>query len=370
MSESIFHRTGMNQYEPLRTRPFAIESELDTLIGNVPHLLSAALSTENRKLRFLLIDKQVSIDDEDGGRTGRWSADLMFIDNEGVVTIVEDKLSRNPEIRRKIVGQAIEYAANVSSTWSADRIRDRLEQGRDEESESVLELLEYGGAGDFWQRVSNNLKAGALRIVFVADSIPRELKLTIEFLNRVTDPLEVAGIEVRQLESEDGVDANILIASSVGLSERKSNPGPISPKPVPVTMDELLTAMQGLAPNHPWGSAATQLAEELFERNDLFRADVYKTASGGAMRARFCRRTDDLDLILISALVRRGLCGVSVPAMRWPISLRRSLEVELGHEITGKGGLDEWLGADPKRKNVLWEWLIRAADGTLKETRE
>ena len=54
----------------------------------------------------------------------------------------------------------------------------------------------------FWQRAKTNLKAGKIRIVFLADEIPVELRRVIEFLDEQMDPAQVLAIEVKQYAGE------------------------------------------------------------------------------------------------------------------------------------------------------------------------
>ncbi len=49
----------------------------------------------------------------------------------------------------------------------------------------------------FWEQTGANLKAGRIRLVFVADEIPRELRRVVEFLNEQM-MAEVIAIEVKQ----------------------------------------------------------------------------------------------------------------------------------------------------------------------------
>jgi len=49
--------------------------------------------------------------------TERGPIDLLLMDTSGHLVVVETKLYRNPEARRKVVGQILEYAANLA-TWS------------------------------------------------------------------------------------------------------------------------------------------------------------------------------------------------------------------------------------------------------------
>jgi hypothetical protein len=77
--------------------------------------------------------------------------------------------------------------------------RDRNERG-DVASDAVLTgfLDENTDPDAFWQRVKINLQAGRIRLLFVADSIPQELKRIVEFLNEQMDPAEVLAVQVSQ----------------------------------------------------------------------------------------------------------------------------------------------------------------------------
>src|SRR5690606_20140233 len=48
------------------------------------------------------------------------------------------------------------------------------------------------------QQVQANLQAGRIRLVFVADEIPAQLRRIVEFLNQQMTPAEVLAVEVRQ----------------------------------------------------------------------------------------------------------------------------------------------------------------------------
>ena len=93
-------------------------------------------------------------------------------------TLAEVKRGSNPEIRRTIVGQLLEYAAHASETWTAEELRGAFEHqaeagGRDAETEPAT-LLQTDGDADvdgFWPAVSTNLAAKRLRPLFVADVI-------------------------------------------------------------------------------------------------------------------------------------------------------------------------------------------------------
>jgi hypothetical protein len=54
----------------------------------------------------------------------------------------------------------------------------------------------------FWAMVKTNLQAGRVRLIFVADVIPPELRRIVEFLNAQMDPAEVLALEIKQYVGE------------------------------------------------------------------------------------------------------------------------------------------------------------------------
>ena len=54
----------------------------------------------------------------------------------------------------------------------------------------------------YWSKVKTNLQAGKIRLMFVADVIPIELRRVVEFLNAQMDPAEVLALEIKQYVGE------------------------------------------------------------------------------------------------------------------------------------------------------------------------
>ena len=70
---------------------------------------------------------------------------------------------------------------------------------------------------NFWRRVDSNLRNGELRLLFVADELPRELKRIIEFLNEHMPRIEVLGVEIREFA---GRSMRAVVPRVVGQTER------------------------------------------------------------------------------------------------------------------------------------------------------
>lgn len=202
MAGSVFLIDGKGDAVSMTEKPYESEAALQELLARYPNLLSGDETDLEAPRRWILVDREVGVPDEPDGR-GRWAVDHLFLDQDGVPTLVEVKRQTDTRIRREVVGQMLDYAANASTLWSTDRVKAAFEarcaaEGRDPDQIIASHLDGSGESQDFWQKVKTNLQAGRVRLVFVADEIPTELRRIIEFLNTQMDPAEVLGVEVRQ----------------------------------------------------------------------------------------------------------------------------------------------------------------------------
>jgi hypothetical protein len=88
--------------------------------------------------------------------------------------------------------------------------------------------MSAGGMGDsrleplvlerFWDEVEQNLPSGRIRLVFVSDIIPPELRRVIEFLNERMSPTEVVGVEIKQYVGHGSL--RTLVPRVVGQTEQ------------------------------------------------------------------------------------------------------------------------------------------------------
>jgi hypothetical protein len=86
------------------------------------------------------VSREVGVASEAGGGD-RWSLDHLFLDERGTPTLVEVKRSTDTRIRREVVGQMLDYAANALAYWSLADIRARFAsecERRRESEESVI----------------------------------------------------------------------------------------------------------------------------------------------------------------------------------------------------------------------------------------
>lgn len=220
MANSIFLLDRLNALQELRETPYDSEALLQGLLAKYPQLLAGEQMDAEEPRRWLLIAREAALTADDNG-SGRWAVDHLFVDQQAIPTIVEVKRSSDSRIRREVVGQMLDYAANAVMYWQVDRLRSMFEARCARENinaEDVLDaFLEDSEPEKFWEDLKVNLHAGRLRLVFVADEIPRELQRIVEFLNSQMDPAEVLALEVRRFSGE-GVDT--LVPRVLGVTSQ------------------------------------------------------------------------------------------------------------------------------------------------------
>ena len=194
----------------LEEQPYDSEDLLQELLGKHPDLLAGDQIDETTPRRWLLVDREFGVPIKEDA-VGGMLLDHLFLDQDGVPTLVEVKRSSDTRIRREIVGQMLDYAAHAVAYWSVETIRARFEarceDGADDPDQLVAHLIDPEPDEDvdveaFWGQVKTNLQAGRIRLIFVADEIPPELRRVIEFLNRFMDPVEVLAVEIVQYVGE------------------------------------------------------------------------------------------------------------------------------------------------------------------------
>lgn len=198
--DSIFFKVGGN-LEVLQHAPYDSEAVLQEALADHPEVIAGPTTGGDGEARLLLITREMGVPSADrGGST--FSLDHLFIDDEGVPVLVEVKRASDTRIRREVVGQMLDYAANAVVYWPLDLLRESLARRAAVESKSVEELLTNFRPGldaeRFWQEVEANLQRGRIRMIFAADALPAELVRIIEFLNEQMSPAEVLGVELRQ----------------------------------------------------------------------------------------------------------------------------------------------------------------------------
>ena len=203
MKRKVYLLQGEAQLHELVEQAFDSEDRLQNLLAHHPDLLGGDQMNEVSPRRWVLVSRETAVPDQEQA-AGRWSLDHLFLDQDGIPTLVEVKRSSDPRIRREVVGQMLDYAANGVAYWPIERLQALFEaecaKAAVDPSERLEDLLGTSepDVDAFWQQVKTNLQAGRIRLVFVADEIPSELRKVVEFLNAQMDPAEVLAVAIRQ----------------------------------------------------------------------------------------------------------------------------------------------------------------------------
>lgn len=113
--------------------------------------------------------------------------DLFGVTPEGKLVLIECKLWRNPQARREVVAQALEYASLLRN-WSYSDLSVRLQNMLDTRSENPLYDLYRKADGPlneeiFHDRVARGLKAGDFLVIIAGDGIREDVLAIAEHLN-------------------------------------------------------------------------------------------------------------------------------------------------------------------------------------------
>lgn len=189
----------------LEERSFKWEENLQQILQDNPSLL--AIEDVKEDIQLATIGREVRFDP--GG-----SADLLFIDQEGVLTLVETKLAKNPEVQREVTGQILEYASSLVG-WNFDDLETKyfryLEKyDTDNNFGSLHEYLsdqfddfEYNRQ-ELEDEVEDALESGSIRLLIVVDDIVDRLRNLVEFINDYSS-FQIIVLQISQYEYEEGV---------------------------------------------------------------------------------------------------------------------------------------------------------------------
>ena len=118
--------------------------------------------------------------------------DNLLVTPAGDLALVECKLWRNPEARREVVAQIIDYAKEMS-TWTYETLQEAISRTKPLDSSDekgtrrLYELVSAGGSIDeasFHDAVSRNLRRGRFLLLIVGDGIREGVESMTEFLQQ------------------------------------------------------------------------------------------------------------------------------------------------------------------------------------------
>jgi hypothetical protein len=131
-----------------------------------------------------------------------------------------------------VVAQMLDYAANATKYWPEGRIQAQFEdrcRSAGQSPDVVIEALCEGDVDidDYWHSVTENLRNGRVRLLFVLDRLPGELRRIVEFLNEQMAQTEVLAVEIPQFV---GRGLRSLVPRVHGLVEPETKRGTAGPR--------------------------------------------------------------------------------------------------------------------------------------------
>ena len=130
---------------------FNNEEDLQQILYNSPEILLS-----NNELNIPPYEKIVKKKEYP---TARGSIDIVFITENGDIILVETKLLKNPESKRKVVAQAIDYAKSFS------------EENFDSLKSKLSDMSIFSNQYDIEPIIETNIKSGNYTVLIVGDII-------------------------------------------------------------------------------------------------------------------------------------------------------------------------------------------------------
>lgn len=117
--------------------------------------------------------------------TGAGPIDIVYVTPQGRLVIVETKLWRNPEARRKVIGQILDYAKELEQWSFADLQREvsrRTGIKGNAPYKLVTERFPDVDEAHFVDGVSHSLSRGDFMLIIAGDGIKRDANAIVQFL--------------------------------------------------------------------------------------------------------------------------------------------------------------------------------------------
>ena len=125
-------------------------------------------------------DSSVPVCTELSTRAG--SADALYLTPTGRIVLAEFKLWRNPEARREVIGQILDYA-RVLASWSYDDL-DRQVRNRTKRSPYDIVSEAHGDVEEhvFVDNVARRLKRGEFLLLIIGDGIREDVEDIVSYV--------------------------------------------------------------------------------------------------------------------------------------------------------------------------------------------
>ncbi|GGY86308.1 hypothetical protein GCM10007071_37230 [Marinobacter zhanjiangensis] len=133
--------------------------------------------------------------------------DIVYVTPQGKVIIVETKLWRNPEARRKVIGQILDYAKELQA-WSYSDLQREVSRRIGEKGnlpyKLVKSLYPETEESEFVDGVTNSLAQGDFMLVIAGDGIRTDTEAVVQYLEHTANmKFTLAMVETAVYQTED-----------------------------------------------------------------------------------------------------------------------------------------------------------------------
>lgn len=150
--------------------------------------------------------------------------DILLISPNGDLTIVETKLWRNPEARRKVVAQILDYAQELSN-WTYEDLQRETNKRLKRKGNTLYNLVRDAHEelvppeSDFVDSVSRNLERGRFLLLIAGDGIREGTIAIAEFLSSASHLSFTFAMVELNIYSSEGIGTLIIPKTLVKTTE-------------------------------------------------------------------------------------------------------------------------------------------------------
>ena len=144
--------------------------------------------------------------------------DLLLASPNGLLTVVETKLWRNPDARRGVVGQLLDYAKELRA-WSYEDLDAAVCSATRKEGEGASLFAKMNSSGaeveeaEFVDAVASNLARGRFLLIIAGDGIREEVERLTQYLQRdagVSFTLALVELALYKLPGDDAAGQYVV----------------------------------------------------------------------------------------------------------------------------------------------------------------
>ena len=205
-NHSILVRTinSAEQWREPETQDYVNEDHLQKLLADDPTRIPG-VTAESKAVREL--------------QTFAGPIDICVVGPDGTITVVECKLKKNPEPRRMVLGQMIDYASSLREGGLKSFMYAWQKRG----GHDLKTLLGDEGFGV----LETNIQTGVINLCLAVDRIDKDIQRLVEYSNLISPNIAVTALQLRYAKYGD---IEILIPETFGheIAESKSRSSNIS----------------------------------------------------------------------------------------------------------------------------------------------